>query len=396
MTRDKIAFVKRGSFSHINESLSKGLAKSFPDHSVDVIDVDRDLIDPWHASNLLAAMREYGPELCLRKKRVWRTLSQTTHLFKQLNSMLQQRLAANGYAFSVQTQSVFDASTESIPNFVFTDHTVLAQLRYRDFDRRQLPSKRWIQMEGELYRNATINFTTSHFAARSIIEDYQCTPNNVICVNCGQNTEIPIDPTTKSYNSQNILFVGREWERKGGPDLISAFKLVLESLPDATLTILGCAPNVASPNCNVLGDVPLSRVAECYEQASVFCLPSRIEPSSIALTEASARGLPVVTTDIGGSPERVLHGKTGYLVRPGNVEQLARFLIELLPNPQTCRTLGQAGRQHANDIFTWDRVVDDMKHHIKRAIQVSGTKRRPTPTVLRAHQHETQAVTHDT
>lgn len=375
MTRNKIAFVKRGSFSHINDSLVQGLAKGFPDFSVDVIDVYRDLIDPWEPRNIWAAMWEYGPDLCLRRKRVWRTLPQTTYLFNQLKSRLTKRLAANGYAFTFQTQSVFDASTKSIPNFVFTDHTVLAQLSYRDFDRRQLPSQAWIELEGAIYRNATINFTTSQFAARSIIDEYGCTPNNVVCVNCGRNTDISIDPETKSYDTKNILFVGREWERKGGPDLLKAFELVLQSHPDATLTIVGCSPTVDVPNCSVVGDVDLNQVAECYKRASVFCLPSKIEPSSVALTEASACGLPVVSTDVGGSPDRVLHGKTGYLVCPGDVEQIARSLRDLLSKPQQCRAFGQAGHQYANAKFTWDKVIDGMKHHIERVIRPTGLSR---------------------
>jgi glycosyltransferase involved in cell wall biosynthesis len=378
MMPNKIAFLKRGSFSHINDSVINGLVNNFPDFSVDVIDVYRDLMGPWHVRNVFAAMWEYGPELCLHRKRVWRTLPQTTYLFKQLKSRLTKRLVGNGFAFSFQTQSVFDASTKSIPNFVYTDHTALAQLRYRDFHRRQLPTKSWIALEAGVYRNATINFTTSQFAARSIIEDYGCKPNQVICVHCGQNTRIPVDPATKSYDSKNILFVGREWERKGGPDLIKAFKLVLKSHPDATLTIVGCSPGVDVPNCNVLGNVPLSKVAECYDKASVFCLPSRLEPSSIALTEASAWGLPVISTDIGGTPERVVHGKTGYLVQPGDIEQLTKALINLLSQPQQCRALGQAQLQLTNTVFTWDKVIADMKHHIEHVTQQGYAGKRGT------------------
>jgi glycosyltransferase involved in cell wall biosynthesis len=72
--------------------------------------------------------------------------------------------------------------------------------------------------------------------------------------------------------SKNILFVGVEWQRKGGPILLKVFEQVLARYPDASLTIVGCNPkNINLPNCNIIGKVSVDQVIEYYNSANVFC-----------------------------------------------------------------------------------------------------------------------------
>jgi glycosyltransferase involved in cell wall biosynthesis len=122
------------------------------------------------------------------------------------------------------------------------------------------------------------------------------------------------------------------------------------------LTIVGSSPNIHVPNCDIAGPVPPEKLGKYYAEASVFCLPSRMDPSPVAVVEASAWGLPVVSTLIGGIPDRVLEGKTGCLVRPGDVPSLAAALTRLLDEPAVGEAMGEAGYHFVKERFSWETV----------------------------------------
>lgn len=152
------------------------------------------------------------------------------------------------------------------------------------------------------------------------------------------------------------MFVGIEWERKGGPTLLAAFDQVAASFPRATLTIVGCSPAITHPRAQAMGLIPRAEVAAVLAQSSIFCLPSVVEPSAVASVEAMAFRLPVVATTVGGFPGMVNDRETGLLVPPNNAVALAGALTELLADPERARVMGQAGFERGRDLFTWDAV----------------------------------------
>ena len=81
------------------------------------------------------------------------------------------------------------------------------------------------------------------------------------------------------------------------------------------------------------GAVPPPEMGKYYQQADIFLLPTVHEPCSIALIEATAVGLPIVTTTVGGNPDIVIDGKTGFLVEPYDIEGMAEKLQILINNP---------------------------------------------------------------
>jgi glycosyltransferase involved in cell wall biosynthesis len=108
------------------------------------------------------------------------------------------------------------------------------------------------------------------------------------------------------------------------------------------------------------GDLPT-----LYRQAAVLVLPSvqrtcygrSIEISELlglVVLEAMASGTPVVCSAIGGIPEIVRHGVTGFLVEPGNALEMHERLAELLGNPTLARRMGQNARELVLERFTWE------------------------------------------
>lgn len=94
-------------------------------------------------------------------------------------------------------------------------------------------------------------------------------------------------------------------------------------------------------------DVP-ALLAGC----DVFCLPSRLEGLPLVVLEAMAQARPVVASAVGGTPELVVHGETGLLVPPGDLDALAAALGSLLDDPTLAARMGEAGRERVLTRFS--------------------------------------------
>jgi glycosyltransferase involved in cell wall biosynthesis len=92
-------------------------------------------------------------------------------------------------------------------------------------------------------------------------------------------------------------------------------------------------------------------VAELLAKADLFVLSSRSEGLPLSILEAMAAGLPVVATNVGGVPELVVEGETGFLVPPGDPKSLADAIARLLDDPALRRRLGAAGRARVAERF---------------------------------------------
>jgi len=375
-TRPAIAIIKRGSFSSINDAFIGAFVETLPGYDVEVVDaleLMRDEGRVFKARTRLAALREYTRLLLLRREQMHGAggcLIRTTYYLERLRKRLAERLAGRRYVFTLQTQSLFDASLPGVPHFVYTDHAELQSLRLPGVSPKQVFPPRWIRgLETAIYENASMVFTMSDATRRCLVDEYGIPDGRVAWVKGGPNAP-PSDGNGSApdrYERQRILFVAARWEPKGGPELAAAFQRVLESHPSATLTVVGCSPTVTLPNCDVVGPVPVGEVSAYYDQASIFCLPTRREAYGIVFLEALAHGLPVVATRVGALPEFVSEGETGYLVEVGDVDALAARLTALVADPERCRRFGLAARE-AGATYSWSRTAEAVRRHIETVV----------------------------
>jgi glycosyltransferase involved in cell wall biosynthesis len=177
---------------------------------------------------------------------------------------------------------------------------------------------------------------------------------------------------------RGVLFVGRLTPHKGVDRL-------LQALPDsASLRIVGSTghdprlPERDYPNLlqhlaqdldvEFLGALPDSELPAVYRSSKVLALPSvhmtcygasvRIsELLGLSVLEAMASGTPVVASRIGGLPEIVRDGETGFLVPPGDIDALHDRLDQILGDPALARRMGEAARADVLERFTWARVA---------------------------------------
>jgi len=366
--KSEIAFIILSSFSNINESVKNLLKETYPEKEIVIIDVFKIVKSNYilYALNVLFIIIEYAGDLLSGKKSVKESFVRNSFMFFLIKRIVHRKLDPDSILFSIQTQSVFDASRKDIPHFVYTDHTMMLNNHYKSFDSRKLPSKRWMQKEHNIYQNAELIFTMSTSVSDSLIKDYGISGNKIKKVLAGSN--LPLNQRMlekRNYAKQNILFVGGNWERKGGPVLIKAFEILRNKHPQATLTIISrMAPRLDIPNCSIFGKLPLSEVASKFAEASIFCLPTRLEPFGIVFIEAMMYSLPIIGTRVGAIPDFVTDGVTGYTIEPDDPESLAAALDNLLSDPEQCERMGINGFKQYSEYYNWNKVGQRMRVQI--------------------------------
>src|SRR5438067_695759 len=108
---------------------------------------------------------------------------------------------------------------------------------------------------------------------------------------------------------------------------------------------------------DALGFVPHDDLGDLYGRAAVVVCPSYREGLPLCVLEAMAHGRPVVASAVGGIPELVEDGVTGFLVEPGDVAGLRAALERLLADPALRRRMGRVARKRVYERCSWDRVT---------------------------------------
>lgn len=169
-----------------------------------------------------------------------------------------------------------------------------------------------------------------------------------------------------------LLFVGTDYDRKGGDVLLKAFNTRLAER--AEMDVVSPHPEILpSPphGVRVHRDLSINSVQlrGAYAQADVFVLPTLNDCTPLAVLEAMACGLPVVASDIGAIREQVEANVTGLLVPPGDSAALAQAVEALLEDEPRRRAMGRAGRARAERLFCAQRNYAQVLGVIKSCVE---------------------------
>ncbi len=168
--------------------------------------------------------------------------------------------------------------------------------------------------------------------------------------------EIPAGiPDRSNSSTVHFVFLGRIGQRKGAFDLLQAFAdLPADCLHRAQLTLAGDGELEQAqrlteklnlkPYVKLPGWIDLEQRNQLLRDANVFILPSYSEGLPMAMLEAMAWGLPVVSTPVGGIPELIDSGETGYLAHPGDTEAISEAAISLIKNDALRLAMGHRAR----------------------------------------------------
>ncbi|NJR38439.1 MAG: glycosyltransferase family 4 protein [Leptolyngbyaceae cyanobacterium CSU_1_4] len=217
----------------------------------------------------------------------------------------------------------------------------------------------------------------SQWAAQSAIEDYSVAPSKVSVIPFGANLEHPPSTSevlqnrhTHSLVPCRLLFIGVDWQRKGGD---VAFQTLLELLHrniNAELVVVGSVPppHIRHEKLTVIPHLDKNcpqhrhRLNQLLQHSHFLLLPSRAECYGIALCEAGAFGLPVLTTDVGGISTIVRNGQNGYLL-PLSACGLdyADRLVQILADPAHYQQLVVGARTEYDQRLNWNCWADSVQ-----------------------------------
>lgn len=176
-------------------------------------------------------------------------------------------------------------------------------------------------------------------------------------------SQLDVSPATRL-----ILFVGSLTAYKGVDTLLRAMTEIVVAEPEAVAMIVGDGPEREALTAMrdalgledrviFLGSVPNLELATYENGCDVFVLPSRRESFGIAAVEAMACGKPVVGTRAGGLVEVIEDNKTGLLVEPDNVSQLAEAIVRVLTEQGLATRLGESALRKVESDFNWLEVA---------------------------------------
>ena len=226
-----------------------------------------------------------------------------------------------------------------------------------------------LNFEKIVYKNMTTIFTMSEYLRHSFIYDFGIKESRVKNIGAGINLDKIPPIMEKSYDNQEVLFIGVDFIRKGGFQLLEAFHHLKQSLPRAKLHIIGPDPKPLDIDTKFLKGVEfhgnLSKqksdernvFEDTIARCSLFVMPSLYEPFGIAPLEGMVYQIPCILTNRWAFPEMVQEGFNGNLVPCNDIEALYEAMKSMLRNPDLLRKMGESARSFVLENYTWDIVV---------------------------------------
>lgn len=261
--------------------------------------------------------------------------------------------------YHTQTVSLF-APLAGVPYVVSTDATprqidqMAAWYQHtKGSSLTETPKRLWYRT---VLRRAKAVVAWSEWAADSLVREYGVSRNRILVAHPGAPRFLfDIDRVApRRPGPVRILFVGGDFDRKGGPALLKAFAPLADR---AELVLVTDAVVEPAPGVRVEPGIrpTMPRFRELFAEADIFCLPTLGDCTPLAIGEALAAGLPVVTSRIGSNSETIQQGKTGLLTAPGDVPSIRSALSLLVDDADLRARMTAAARADAMERFDADR-----------------------------------------
>jgi len=186
----------------------------------------------------------------------------------------------------------------------------------------------------------------SSWTKQSFVEDYGCREEDVAVIPPGIDLKA-FSVGDRNHELPRMLFVGGDFERKGGALLLDVFRRRFRGRAELILVTRGNVEN--EPGISVHRDIQANsgKLQELYQSSDLFVLPTRADCYPLACMEALAAGLPIVATRVGGIPDMAQEGTTGHLIDVGDGAALGDALEALIADPARRRLMSERCRADA-------------------------------------------------
>ena len=224
--------------------------------------------------------------------------------------------------------------------------------------------KAQVHVQQEHYAQASRIFAMSCWAKDAILASGAIDSAKVHVVGAGSNLgrEFHQNPyTEKNLDARTLTFVGRDFERKGGPLLLDAWTHVHRMMPMARLQLVGPGEEWSRPQLNIeaVGDVDGGQVVSLFKKSTGFVMPTQWEPYGIVFLEAFSCGLPAIGPARMAIPEFLHDGVNGYIYSKDEPLALADTMLRLLSDNDATWTLSRQAFLDSRN-YTWEKTFEKM------------------------------------
>lgn len=288
-----------------------------------------------------------------------------------------RRLAGKKYDFVLVSASISSAAgiKTSAPIVYINDRVIAGAMNYHKvltqlfaFSKRQS-----LQNDKTAIVNSTVSVFCSDWAASAAKEIHGFSSDKVKMIPFGANLEIaPAVPVDVDFPAEviRLLFVGVNWEDKGGATAYDSLMSLINSGINAELHVVGCTPpdefnhNKVKVhgflNKNVAAD--FVKLTELFRTSHFFVLPTKYEAYGLVFCEAAAYGVPALAPATGGITTIIDDNITGFLFPPSaKGDDYAAKIRTLIANPSQWQEMRKAAHERFKTKLNWDAWGESMK-----------------------------------
>jgi glycosyltransferase involved in cell wall biosynthesis len=327
-------------------------------------------------------------ELIFQCKKQWAKLYGRSHLVAYWHEARARKIA-NYLKLRLQQQKTNVILTSlsavpgafletSLPIVYWTDNVYASLANFYPMYRLFHPDNHWdahIVTEAML-RNAKLLIFSSEWAAHSAIQLYGISRNKIQVVPFGANLDITHTRedvqkfiNARAKNKINLLFVGKEWYRKGGDIVLCVAEALHNAGYIVELTLVGRIPKQSFPSYVKCIEVfskknpqNVEKLKALYREAHFLFVPSRAEAYGIVFCEANAFGVPIVTTYVGGISEIVkdnINGMTFSL--EATIQEYCDYIVNLTENKNQYEKLALSAFNEYATRLNWQTAAGQVK-----------------------------------
>jgi glycosyltransferase involved in cell wall biosynthesis len=321
----------------------------------------------WRVREWLTMQKSLNRRLFKKQTAVEFLRCYARYFSKQLEKDMKERPVD---VLFVSASSQFIAYLETdIPIIYMTDATFQQLQGYYPYfsNLAAYNIRQGIELDKKAFQKTAHCMLASDWCKNSSVNDYGIDPGKISVVPCGANLDaIPsfADLNLTASGQCRLLFLGVEWDRKGGDIALQTFRLLKQKGMNPLLQIIGCVPPhdlsgeagiTVIPFLDKNNPEDFRQLQKIFFQTDLLLLPTRAECAGIVFSESSAYGIPSITTNTGGVSTYVKDGINGFaLPFHAGAEVYAQKIEQMVSDEQAMQSLKLSCRKYYEEKLNWD------------------------------------------
>lgn len=336
----------------------------------------------WRVREWLTMQKSLNRRLFKKQTAVEFLRSYARYFSKQLEKDLKGRPVD---VLFVSASSQFIAYLETdIPIIYMTDATFQQLQGYYSYfsNLAAYNIRQGIELDKKAFQKSSHCMLASDWCKDSVVSDYGIDSEKISIIPCGANLDfIPSagDLNLRASGQCRLLFLGVEWDRKGGEIALETFRLLKQKGINPQLHIIGCVPPHDLSRETGITIIPFldkndpeqfQQLQKIFFQTDFLLLPTRAECAGVVFSESSAYGIPSITTNTGGVSSYVKDGINGYALSfDKGAEAYAPKIEQLVSDEQAMQGLKLSSRKYYEEKLNWDLWGQQFQQIVERLLK---------------------------